>query len=671
MTTPSDQVFYPSVACNLRIRLDEVYHTGAKGLPPPAVSVDDRVKATRPSPSASKASSRNILQNLNQVTAAMGALLAPEDPKKSAAQVTNPNPSPGPGFVSKSSSDPISSIIGVVPTHATIELPGYRQAGKWSCQLLFRDLPLDPRMIRAIGIEFYIGTIKADDFSRGVTNLGLKEGVPRSSIIPTLNQKGGMADKLAMVGAADEISIEMSSSGYVIDIEGRDLRGILLDAKIRPAQLAALDLSQSIRDVVQTIVRQHPLLSDFKVYCLPTDWPNGQIPSPAVIGDLTRVNVDDFSAKAQKGGTSGNKKPALRPSGTGSDISFWDIITKYCFLVGAIPYFQGEELWIRPALSIYDYTQNPNHFPHVPIPFEFGAPRPMGAGNGLIYWRRMVFGRNIEKLSFKRKLGGTKTPAVEIVCTNTSSAKRGDARLLTGRYPAEDSIPTSISPSGDSGHADVLRIPVCGISSQAQLDSIARATWEEISRGEITGSVSTKDLCSFGGNNDDADLLQLRPGDPIDIVMDVSPGGPSSIIASEPNFQAQRTPAEQVKVLTKMLGDPKLAQALVDTANGAAKLPYTFRTNTVKFSWELGKGIAVDFDFHNYVEARVKEEERIKASKTSGAVKSVTGASKTFGYGAAPAGMTQVQYLSSLADIFDTGDIVNRSIAGLPKNGGK
>ena len=584
MSGPADSVFYPSLAANLRLRFDEVYHTGALGIPPLAVSIDDCVKAKLPAGS--------------------------KTPPKSPQGTTQASIMAGNG-------NALSRVVGVVPTHAMVELPGYRQAGKWTMTLLFRDMPLDPRMIRAIGVEIYIGTVSAANFAAGATTLGGKPGVRLSSIIPTLNAKGGMARDLALVGVADEIDVDMSSGGYIINIEGRDLRGLLLDAKVRPGQLAALNLGNSIVQVVIDILKQHPLMGDITVIGLASDWPNEQIPSPGVVGDLTRVNVDDYAVGSTKG--SGQKKPANRPTGSSGEISLWDIITRYCFLVGAIPYFQGEELWIRPALSIYDYTDNPNHFPNIPIPFELGLPRSVGPGQPLLNWRRMVFGRDIEKLGFKRKLGGTKTPAVEIVCSDTGSSQRGAARLLVGRYPEEDTIPTSVSPSGSDGHADVLRIPVHGISSQAQLAQIAQATWEEISRGEITGSVATKDLCSFGGDNDDADLLRLRPGDPIDIVTDSSSGSVASIIASEPNFQAQMTPEQQVQRLTDVLGDARLAQVLVNTANGNAKLPYTFRTNTVKYTWEAGKGIAVDFDFHNYVEARAKEEQRIKAHTATAA----------------------------------------------------
>ena len=454
--------------------------------------------------------------------------------------------------------------------------------------------------------------VSASDFQQGLSEQ-LPPGKARKSVIPTTTAAGLMnKNNLLIIGVADSIKVDHGSGGNLIHIEGRDLRGVLLDAKLRPDQLANVDLSNDIVQVVTDIVALHPLMGSVNVVGQESDWPNSQIPSPGVAGDLTKVNTVMTTAASSSGGSAGNGR-ARAGGGAGQDWTMWDAITKYCYIVGAIPFFQGEDLWIRPAYGLYEYQTNPNHYPNVPVPFAGGRSRQALPHPN---YRCMVYGRNILSLKLDRKLGGVKTPCVEVVCTDTSSTTRGKGRLLVERWP--DTPPaTSVEPSGDASHLDVMRVPVHGINNPTRLKEIAHQIFEEVARGEITGSIETKDLSSFAGNNDDADLLRLRPGDPIEIVVNAdNPLDEYPVVNDVSAWEVSQS--QQVKMLTDKLGDKDLAQAIVDTRSGkVADLQRTFRVNAVKFGWEAGSGVAVDFDFHNYIETRFDQSQTAPATTTA------------------------------------------------------
>ena len=118
-----DGLFYPSLVANLQILFDE-------GL----------TLAASPSSSESLASSGGDL---------------------GVARIPKP-------LFTTPGSNKFSFSLGVVPRQASIELPGYRQAGTFEMTLPFRDFPLDPRVVRAVGVAIHMDSVQAAEFAMGV-----------------------------------------------------------------------------------------------------------------------------------------------------------------------------------------------------------------------------------------------------------------------------------------------------------------------------------------------------------------------------------------------------------------------------------------------------------------------------------------------------------------------
>jgi hypothetical protein len=505
-------------------------------------------------------------------------------------------------------SDNLSFVVGRIPQTMNVELTGYRQAWRFDMTFEYQDLPIDPRLIRAASVRIHLDAVESSEFAAGMRQrispnnfqqIGNRTNTTgsarrRSMLDPT-------DDNTVLVGIVDDACSELSGSMSTIRITGRDLRGILLDSKVTNLRLMAnLDLTKSIDKVIKQILSRHPFGDRFVVEALEEDWEGQVIPSPATASGITRVNL----------GANG-RSPSLMPAGAGN-LNYWDLITNYCFLVGAIPYFHVNKLRVRPARSLFTKVHNNNGESNLKSPFKNGLAR--HDDNIPNDWkvRKLVYGRDIKTLKFERKYVGFVPKTVRAVCMDTSNPNRGKQKLLIADWPTDIDCDgtkkvtaakkTHVASSGTHAEADVLKIPIHGINDINVLRRIAKDVYEEIGRGEMGGSVETENLASFGGDNQDPDLVRLRPGDTVELIPDVRPI--TSILPLINEFtDLNRLDFESaVKKVKERVGDEKLARAILATSR-ATELQRFFRVANVRFTWGTS-GLSLAFDYQNYVEAR-------------------------------------------------------------------
>jgi len=495
-----------------------------------------------------------------------------------------------------------------IPIRASVELPGYRQAGQFNLEFAFRDLPIDPRTVRAAAVDIHLGAVDAADFARGMTGQPI-DGWRPSVLRTTINDEGDPnLGTLVMTGTVDRWAARHDDSGSIVTLEGRDMRGILLDTPLtnNPAQqqfiLEELDLSQPIDTLIATLLSYNPLFADFIVTTVPEEWPNGVVP---VVGDASIV------PRHRRGANGRRRGGRATPNASGGSLNFWDLICRFCYLVGAIPYFIGTELRIRPVRSIYEQQRAGG--PLNPTPFRGGEPRSQDAQANTeidppLRYRRLVYGRDIEELTFERSMGGVWSRPHTFVCVsvNNDSTERGRARVIEGRWPPVEATRArrqTASPGSGPAQENVFYIPAPGNTSQERLVEMARALYEEAARQEIGGSCRTRNLASFGGDNQDPDLLRLKPGDAIEFLVDARNLSSRSPLISALTDHYRNGFEEQVALITERLGDENLARVIVATSRGIIQeVPNFFRVSRVKFDWSA-QGVTIDFDFQNFVQA--------------------------------------------------------------------
>lgn len=282
--------------------------------------------------------------------------------------------------------------------------------------------------------------------------------------------------------------------------------------------------------------------------------------------------------------------------------------SRNCYLVGAIPTFVGRELHIRYAPTLYSMISGANER----IPFAGGQPR-TGEGDT---WnvRRMVYGRDVDSMKIMRKYTGNAKPkTVRVIALNPSSGGRGRDQLMESVWPPRNlrearregvtgNRRTVQDFIGGQESSEILNIPVRGVTNQEQLNTIARAFYEQIGRNEISGEVSASALTSFGGSNADPDLLRIRVGDPVLLLVDASRITSNAPITNTLNRISQLPFAEAVEQLRKTtpMRDINLARAVVASVNGSIMgvLSY-FRVAGAEYEWS-DETASVKFDIQNY-----------------------------------------------------------------------
>ena len=588
-------VFRPSMVCNFKIEFDSALtgHT-----PPAPQSVDSRV-ATPPLPG-------QITTTFAGTTVTTSYAYA-SPPSKTTKPSTQP--------LLTATGNPVSRILARIPKSGSIELPGYRQAGQFTLLFDFRDFPIDPRLLRATSVDIHLGTVGDADAADGFR--GKKRNGTLTSVLTTQDPQGlPNADTLRISGIVDDIEITHGDKGSTVEAKGRDFRGILIDTPISVAPgaqeqlLDELDLTQPVDNVVAQSLYFTPWFRQFNVVVNSAEWKAGVVPAPCDPGAVPRHRK---AARPAKSGT--KEKVHSNPAGGAKSMSFWDLIVQYCYVVGAIPFFRGTQLYIRPARSIFDQLRNDLDPVQNPTPFRDGKLRVRDmiahvAINPGLRVRRMVYGRDVITWKFHRKYTSFRKPKF-IRVVGAVDHTTGEAAIGVWPDPtttSQDQNTTSVAPGGQLSAQDFSApYPVPLVSDPAQLQEIARGLYEEICRGEMGGEVETNNLASFGGDNDDPDLLRLNPGDGMEFFVDTRTNTAASPLVSELTNSEREAFEAQVQNITDRLGDAQLARTIVLTTRGQLNdIQRYFRVQTVKYSWDASRGVKVSFDFQNYYVQRAQ-----------------------------------------------------------------
>jgi len=144
---------------------------------------------------------------------------------------------------------------------------------------------------------------------------------------------------------------------------------------------------------------------------------------------------------------------------------------------------------------------------------------------------------------------------------------------------------------------------VSGVTDPQLLARTAESIWQQIGRQEIEGSFETDDIWSYESEALDADLLRMRSGDPVEL-----------LIASP---QASEV-AEDIVSATELSGLPRAARARYlesigwerEVAERFAELQDSigqqtiFRTQNSRISYDSEQGLRVVVDFINFLVVR-------------------------------------------------------------------
>lgn len=481
--------------------------------------------------------------------------------------------------------DPNVVEFDCLPIDASIRRNNILDADTATVTIDYRDLPLDPRAVRAAYLEITIGAVDENSHAAGMTGSSGDGG------ILSLVGRSGSTVGQQFVGFADEWSIEHGEDGSTVTLECKDLSTILRGVKLPPGQ--AIDLTKPIAVGIQELIDKAPGAKGLRVFY----GPPGQELQPSESPVPGEKLPEKRQGKKRKRQARRSKKESL-----------YDHVIIACNKLGLVPVFRGFSLWIVQPRGLTT----------------------LGTSQPLI--RRMVWGRNLANLKFARKLTGVTVPTIEVRSPDPTIG-----RTRWARHPVAQGEPTSgiigqpgspqptrsreskVGPGGKPDE-DVLVQSVQGVSDLATLEDIARGAYEQIARQEIEATFETYDLESFD-RPFELDLLRLNPGDPVAILVapenDQAPTGedtgsvqPSTSVLQELTAQSVERRADYLRGIGY---SPENAKRIA-TVQEKIGLANTFRVSYANFTWSSDDGLKIEATLQNYIAVREDEDEAELAS---------------------------------------------------------
>lgn len=583
-------VFHPSARVRLTIRTEEFADTAAlEGRLPPVASgqgPNAPAASTVPPPSPSVRTTQDAAAALKRNAAQLAQLqtqkpLLPAEEyeaKRSAlirerdgvrtASMFRASLARGvrPTSVVGVSPDELTVVGDISPLSATIQRNGLTTADTATITLNYVDAPFDPRVIRAAHVELVVGVVSAADYQAGAEG-GVRR--PDGSLVSQVasSADGAVIGATRFVGFVDNWAVKYGDEGDTVTLDCRDMSAPLRDLQLHTGE--SIDLSVPLDVGIQEFLNAV---------------------SPTTAGMAVRyagegeAPVPSEAAPKKRHPRRGQKKRRTKRGDV--EMTLWDHITDVCGASGFIPQVKDYEVVIAEARTLFSTT---------------GA-------------RRMVYGQNLEELSFTRRMQGVKVPTIEVRCYDSSIGRTRWARypvrhgeLDSGVFgisnPPQPLRANEVTPSGANPTEAIRVVTVSGIHDPETLKRVARNAFEQIGRQEIEGSFTTSDVSSYDRPPDEADLLLAEPGDPVEllIVSAAPPGtdGPSMTIAQLQAYTRMR----RADYLRSLGWPDKVAQKFAQLQE-ASSFQTVFRVQDVRVDWDSDSGVHVAVNFINYITVR-------------------------------------------------------------------
>lgn len=436
------------------------------------------------------------------------------------------------------SGSPILQEIAKMPVSCrslNVERNDYSEADTFKARIDYKSFPFDPRCIRACGI-----TVCMEDRKRvfKVTN---------SLALIEPNE-----DNIIFQGFADEGSIEFDDETRSVVLEGRDFTSLFIDVK--RVNTAPIPLSQPIDVIIQGLINEQEATKDIKI-----ENRTGEL----VLPTLAKL-ASDFN-------------PVTSVKNQKRKETYWDIMQDILRRVGLLGFIEIDKFVITKPQNIYEKKEI----------------------------KQFIYGGNIKGMSFKRKLGRAKNYNVKVSSLNVLDKKVevvkipeeatdskfianfGNTRITIAQL---DKDGKKIDPPKD---ADFITFLVKDITNKEQLIKIGESIYEEMSRQQIEGSLTTFEMEipeEVTGGTNPIKFSKIRNGTAIKIYL--SQDELSSI-------KSTSSRGEKRAFLIKRGYPSKVASAFAESLD---KINTAFYTKSVTFELDQDDGFTMNIDFINFID---------------------------------------------------------------------
>jgi hypothetical protein len=483
------------------------------------------------------------------------------------------------------SSDGLTQVLeGVVPPQFHLSKFTLRTAGSLHTQFPFIACPVDPRALRSVAVEFFLGCIPASDAmaqdqgnTRGQNADGSSnQGAAPLDVLPDTwtDSNGQQRTNLRFQGWVDIWEIEWGKGLSTIKLECTDNARLLLNMAAPMKGQVSKDLP--LDQAVAKYLTFSPQFAGMSVQY-----------RPAGMTAPTLASIIHSSAFLP-----GQGPPVSRMGAGVEKASVYDYLTDVVRSVGHSLYVDGTTLVIQRlrTLTSTSVAQRSDD-PYVPRQLPDGTTLP---------YRRFIYGRNVSSLKLKRNMSG-KAP-----CNVSARAYDPDhKRVLVERYPLKkDVVPGAPGPQVHSLPGDgtteekwmEFNVPR-GVVDKATMRIFAQQIYESLWRQEMEFDLETKNFSSFGGGNSDPDLLDAQFGDPLEILF-----ARDDFYSTLGPVQAKLDTVGGTSQLLQAAGFPAQFADAYAKAYGNSGFMQVFRTHRVEIGGSVKEGVNFKFDLVNYVE---------------------------------------------------------------------
>jgi len=419
----------------------------------------------------------------------------------------------------------------------TVEINDYTEADTFNCEFDYQSFPFDPRSIRSCGITIHMKDKKQ-----------VFDGNSPDRLVPE-------EKNIVFQGFVDEESISFDDSNRTVRMEGRDFTSLFLDVK--RTNTNPLPLTKPINKLIESLIQEQKateeILVDVRV--------DGELPTMSKL-------APDFN-------------PISATKNSKRNESYWDFMQDILAKAGLIGYIELDKFVISKPRALY----------------------------GREKMKQFVYGKNVSSLEFTRKLGRQKNFNVKVV-----SLDMGTKKLLEVLIPEDAKDSEFVERFGNKRvtleqldkdgkkieppkGADFLTFRVPDIVDKDHLIVVGESIFEEISRQELEGSLTTFEMLI----PEQIDQKNRQRTNPI-AFNQIRVGTPIQLYIEQPDIEAIGTLkklAEKRKYLIKQGFNEKIAAGLADSVN---KIASPFYTKSVTYILSQDNGFQMDLKFINFIE---------------------------------------------------------------------
>lgn len=559
-----EQSYYPSAKLRLIIRFDEFG--------------DQQLKAKVP---------KKPIKNVSGVKDERNDLIVIADPlappgvNRLLVVGSGNVPASGPAQVQARSSDGLTFEVGaIIPHNAEWNQNGIRIADTANFHIRYVDLPIDPRTVRACAVEYYLGTVTADEFARGnagaqrtTSTLGADSNAaePLNVVPDTYTDANGVArTNLRFQGWVDRWQVEwLENAEPMIKIECRDNTSLIIGTQM-PSDLN-LSTTDPIDKAVALLLAQFPAFEGISVEYRPA------AETPPKLSDLMG-----------KAAIAPGRGVHQAKGGGAEHFSVWDFLTDVMGSIGHGVRVEGTTVVIQRTRSLTTSAA----IRREDDPFQG---RTLQGSGEVLQYRRMLYGRNVLEMRVARLYARNAPANIEVVSYDVAGK-----RVVSGRFPLPEDRQIYALP-GDARPDQKWEVKrISGLVSDVQARIVAQEYYENQFRQELTVDVRTKNLASFGGDNEDPDLLDLKPGDTLEILVTRDDEEFSTLNKIEQALLIRG----KAQDFLQAIGFSQDFAAAYAKAYEDANYVTAFRVRGSKFMWGVDDGITMTVQCVNYIEIK-------------------------------------------------------------------